>query len=167
MKRILFGGLILALLVFCFSGFTLGQSMPVNIHQYSISNVVDDSTDVNPFRLGRADADTTQSFDLSTFNQLACQIKFRGFDATNAMDSIAMRVYFQTTIDDTIWTKVDSLVAAKITSAKILEVSGADTCYYQKWTIPGCAYKGRYIFVADVGIDGKGVYIWVKNMKQR
>ena len=168
MKKILLVGLICALVIFCLPSLVFGQTLPVNIHQYSKDIVVDDSTEVSPILLVAGDADTSKSFDLSTFNSLSTQFKF-GFHgpAPAHADSCAMRIYFQTTNDDTSWSKVDSIVAASLTVAKLVEYSGADTTYVKGWTIPKCALKGRFIFVADASIAKNGINIRPKNFKQR
>lgn len=158
-------------LLLIFPSLLLAQSMPVNTHQYSTAYVLDDSTKTWAFTLGVSDADTSSSFDLSTYRALTAAFKF-GAIGTD-LDSNAMRIYFQVTLDDTTWAKIDSIIAATIASAKLVEYSGTDSTYIRAFLIPQaiyppvCALKGRFIFVADAGIEKLGVKIKAKIFKQR
>lgn len=159
----------LALLLMVFSQTAYGQAQMVNTHGYSVVELTDDSTGISPVYLMTTDADTTEAFDLRTFTNLSAAFTFgaHGTGGASGLDSNAMRIYFQATIDDTVWATVDSIQAATITAAKLLEFSAGDTTYVKGFTLPKCAYKGRIVFVADAGIEKDGVLIRTKIMKQR
>jgi hypothetical protein len=168
MKRILILVAFVVLLVMSAPS-AWSQAQMVNTHGYAVDYLTDDSTGVAPIYLMPGDQDTTESFDMRTFASLSTQFTFgaHGTGGATGLDSCAMRIYLEGTVDDTSWARVDSIQAATITAAKLLEYSNADTTYIKGWTLPKCLYKARIVFVADAAIEKDGVLIHAKAMKQR
>ena len=148
-----------------------GQASRVNVHMYSSQALAQDSAATYPILLLGIDRDTTETFYLSTYANLSTIFKFNFVSRSHA-DSISMCIYLQVTIDDTTWSTVDSIEAATITVAKLVEYSGTDTSYMKSWTFPR-AKTGRIIFASLAANSGgntetdQGVYVRPKIFKQQ
>jgi len=166
MKRIFLGGLIFTLLIFCLPGLIFGQSAPVNIHQYSTDILTQDSGGVvftYPVLITGLDKDTSESFDLSTFNRLTSIHKF---STDTDVDSLAVGIQLAVTLDDTTWSVIDSIAHSAITAALLVVASGTDSAYVKNWTtVPG-AKKGRFYYQGTLK-TGYKVWIRTKIFKQR
>jgi len=168
MKKILLVGLMFALLIFCLPGLVFGQSMPVNIHQYSTDILTQDSGGVvftYPVKIQGLDCDTSESFDLSTFTSLSSCTKFKFHSWGH--DSLCIGIGLAVTIDDSTWSMVDSITAASLTATLIAAYSGADSTYCKAWTFPKCK-KGRFYYFGTLKTTVLGsVWIYNKIFKQR